>query len=97
MSRHVHDEAADRGIVEQVGANGLEHPPAAVVVQHAELDRGRLLAGAVEASKNVRDDAVAVVGMEERERVGAEQRVDPAPEEALGGGARVGQACRRRR
>ena len=68
----------------------------AVVVLHARLD-ALGVAGAVDALEELAEDAVAVLGVEERERVGAEERGNAAPEEALGGGVRVRQACPRRR
>ena len=66
----------------------LDDAPAAVGVTEADLDPVRVLAGARVRWKPRRRQ-LAVVGVDEVEHVGADQRLDVEPEDALGHRARV--------
>ena len=91
VARADHD-AFDRGVVEQVGGDGLHDPPTPVGVAEPELDAVGLLAGAREVEAAARE--VAVVGVDEVEHVGADQRLDVEPEDAFGHRARVDETRR---
>ncbi len=87
------DDALDRGVVEQVGGDGLHHPPASVGVAQPELDAVDVLAraGHVEAF----DRELAILGVDEVEHVGADERLDVEPEDPFGDRARVHEATAR--
>ena len=79
----VHDDAADGGIVEQVGVPVLDVAVAAVAVAPAHEHRAVGRAGALEQADELGPAPLAVVGMDDVERVRAGQRLGREPDHAL--------------